>query len=63
MILDIDVGNTSAKWRLLDGLQIVRRGSAPSAEFPCADLCTLKDVHRVRLRLWCSHWRHCLAWL
>lgn len=49
MILEVDVGNTWAKWRLLNDGQIIKRGRVLSAEFPRDDLCALKEVHRVRL--------------
>lgn len=49
MILEIDVGNTWAKWRLLDGSQLLRRGRAATAEFPEAELGNLQGVRSVRL--------------
>ena len=55
MILEIDVGNTWAKWRLLDGIQIVKRGRTLSAAFPQEDLCLLKGVRRVRCASVSSH--------
>lgn len=49
MILEIDVGNTWAKWRLQDGQQLVGKGKVLTAEFPRDDFRALDNVRAVRL--------------
>lgn len=49
MILEIDIGNTWAKWRLQDKQKTLIRGKTRSDVFPEADLLGLTDVELVRL--------------
>jgi len=51
MILEIDIGNSWAKWRVLDAPldTNVVMGKTRSAEFPSEEILSLRNIRRVRL--------------
>jgi len=53
MILEIDIGNTWSKWRLVsadDGMSgVVTKGKTLSVDFPLNDVLSLRNTRRVRL--------------
>jgi len=49
MILEIDIGNTLAKWRLRDKQQIIARGKTRSDDLSQSDLLTLRGIESVHL--------------
>jgi type III pantothenate kinase len=53
MILEIDIGNTWTKWRLVNAdagmSSTVTKGKTRSVEFPLNDVLSLRNIRRVRL--------------
>lgn len=54
MILDLDLGNTRVKWRVVSADGVVARGQSGLESFPSAELLALSDIKRVRLAAVCS---------